>query len=168
MSGNEKRGVQDLFLQEKPVRILILLKKEDKPLYTAIISKEVDGTYAHTLNVLSKLEKLNLVSFRESGRIKLVKLTELGEEVAGALLGLEDLLGLGEIVAGIEEVYESEIKGRLREEMDKEAISKRLSKFKEKLGRYLEEKPQNVSIVARKLIKKADDTLAEALGYSPG
>ena len=162
-----KRAAQDIFLQEKPVKILILLKKESKPLYTAIISKEIDGTYAHTLNVLSNLEKLNLVSFKESGRIKLVKLTELGEVVAGSLLNLIDLLGLGEVEAEIEQVYNKEIKGKLREEMNKDAISKQLGKLKEKLEVFIEEKPQNISIMARKLIKKVGDVLAEALGYPP-
>jgi len=163
-----KRNVEDLFLQEKPVKILILLKRENKPLYTAIISKEIDGTYAHTLNVLAELEKLKLVSFKETGRIKLINLTELGEEAAGVLENFIDLLKLGEVEAGVDQIYEREVKGRLREEMNKKAISGQLEKYRGKLKKLAEEKPQNMSLFGRKLLKKVDEVATEALGYPPG
>lgn len=168
MGEKSKRGVGGIFLQEKPAKILIYLKREDKPLYTAVISKEVDATYAHTLNVLSELEKLKLVSFKESGRVKLVKLTELGGEAAEFLINFMGILELGEIEKEIDQTYEKEIKGKLREEMDKESISKKFDKLKVKLNRYLETKPASVSILAKKLLKKADGVLAEAFGYPPG
>ena len=163
-----KRNVENLFLQEKPVKVLIFLKREDKPLYTAIISKEIDCTYAHTLNVLAELEKLKLVSFKETGRIKLVNLTELGEEAAGVLENFIDLLKLGETEARVNQIYEREVKGRLREEMNKRMISKQLEKHKENLKRLAEGRPQNVSLFARKLLKKVDEVAAEVLGYPPG
>ncbi|MDI6884046.1 MAG: hypothetical protein QMD00_02740 [Hadesarchaea archaeon] len=168
MGEKLKRSVSELFLQDKPSKILIYLKKENKPLYTAIISREVDATYAHTLNVLAELKKLKFVSFKESGRIKLVNLTELGSEAAGILISFIDLLELGDIEREMDQTYEKEIKGKLREEMNKEAISKQFDKLKAKLNRYIEEKPTNVSILARKLLKKADDVLAEAFGCPPG
>ncbi|GAH06617.1 unnamed protein product [marine sediment metagenome] len=99
-----------------------MLKSENKPLYTAIISKEIDCTYAHTLNVLAELEKLKLVSFKETGRIKLVNLTELGEEAAAVLENFIDLLRLGDAEAEVNQIYEREIKGRLRAEMNKKAM----------------------------------------------
>jgi len=133
MDKKIKRSVENLFLQEKPAKVLILLKKEEKPLYTAIISKEINCTYAHTLNVLAELEKLKLVIFKEKGRIKLVNLTELGEEAAEVIENFIDLLKLGEAEAGVNQIYEREIKGRLREEMNKKAISKQLEKHKENL-----------------------------------
>lgn len=167
MGEKQKRSVHEFFLQEKPSKILIYLKKEDKPLYTAIISREISGTYAHTLNVLSELKKLKLVSFKESGRIKLVKLTELGAEVAGILIDFIDLLELGEIEGEIDRVHEKEIKGKLRGEMNKEAISKHFDKLREKLNRYMG-KPNNVQILARKLLRKVDEVLAEAFGYPSG
>jgi len=167
MNKKEERGVENLFLQEKPFKVLILLKRENKPLYTAIISKEINCTYAHTLNVLSELEKLKLVSFKETGRIKLVNLTELGVEAADVMENFIDLLKLGEAEAGINQIYEREIKGRLREEMNKKAISRQLEKYKENLNRLAEGKPQNILIFAKKLLKKVDEVVAEALEYPP-
>ncbi len=168
MSVQKKDEVEvGLFLQEKPKNILIYLKKENKPLYTSIISREVNTTYAHTFNVLKKLEKLKLVSFKESGRLKLVKLTELGDEAAGVMINLIDLLKLGETENELQKTYENEIKGRLREQMNKEQISKHLGKLKDKLNEFSKEKPDNVSVMAKKLLKRIDDTLAETLGYPP-
>ncbi|MBA7502953.1 hypothetical protein ES706_01558 [subsurface metagenome] len=165
MGKKINRAVENLFLQEKPLKALILLKSENKPLYTAIISKEIDCTYAHTLNVLAELEKLKLVSFKETGRIKLVNLTELGEEAAAVLENFIDLLRLGDAEAEVNQIYEREIKGRLRAEINKKAISRQLEKHKENLKRLSEGRPQNVLLFSKKLLKKVEEVAAEALGY---
>lgn len=160
-----KDGPYDFFLQNKPKEILIYLKKENKPLYTSIISREVSTTYAHTFNVLKRLEELKLVTFKESGRIKLVKLTELGEEVASAMINLMDLLSLGNMENELYKIHESEIKGKLREQMNKEQIKKLLDKLKIKLSEFSKDKQDNIAIMSKKLLKRIDDVLAEALGY---
>jgi predicted transcriptional regulator len=166
MGEKVKKDVENLFLQEKPAKILILLKKENKPLYTAIISREINGTYAHTLNVLAELERLKLVSFKETGRIKLVRLTELGVEVAQAIQNFTDLVSLAEAEAKVDQLYEREVRGRLREEVAKQRVSKELGRYKRNLE-ALTEKPSNVVLFAKKLIKKIDGIVAEVMGYPP-
>ncbi len=156
------------FLQEKPEKILIYLKKENKPLYTSIISRELRTTYAHTFNVLKRLEELKLVSFKESGRIKLVKLTELGDEVAKVMINLVDLFSLGEIENELGKIYELEIKGKLREQMNKEQIKKHLDKLKEKTAEFSKDKQDASLILSKKLLKRIDEALAEAYGYPQG
>ncbi|MBC7219403.1 MAG: hypothetical protein H5T49_04645 [Hadesarchaea archaeon] len=159
--------LNSLFLQEKPRKIIVYLKKENKPLYTTIIAKEVNTTYAHTFNVLKKMEKLNLVSFKESGRIKLVKLTELGDEVAKTIINLTDLLKVGMLENELFKIYESEVKGKLREQMNKESISKQLNKLKQKLIELSENSQQNVVIQSKKVLKKIEEVLAEVFGLPP-
>lgn len=166
MGRELKRGVQGLFLQDKPAQILILLKKENKPLYTAIISREINCTYAHTLNVLAELERFKLVSFKETGRIKLVNLTELGSEVTQAIQNFIDLITLAEAEAKVDQLYEREVKGRLREEVAKRRISRELGRYKKNLD-ALTEKPPNVVLFAKKLAKKIDAVIAEVMGYPP-
>lgn len=163
----EEEEIYSLFLQEKPRKILIYLKKENKPLYTTIISKEVNTTYAHTFNVLKKMKKLNLVSFKESGRIKLVKLTELGEEVAKTIINLLDLLKIGALENELFKTYDNEIKGKLREQMNKENILRQLNKLRQKLTELSENNQPNVVIQAKKVLKKIDDLLAEVFGLPP-
>lgn len=79
--------LESLFLHQKPVKMLITLKG-DKPKYTTQVSKGVDCTYSHTVKVLEFFRKLGLVQFEKKGRIKIVKLTSDGEDIAHDLEGI--------------------------------------------------------------------------------
>ena len=78
----------ELFLRDKPVEMLVLLKRGGGPKYATQISKGVDCTYSHTIKVLNKFRDLGLVEFKKRGRIKLVSLTPNGEEIAHQFEGL--------------------------------------------------------------------------------
>ncbi len=52
------------------------------PKYATILSKEVDCTYSHTVKLLDLFKNYGMVDFDKRGRIKIVKLTEVGENVA--------------------------------------------------------------------------------------
>ena len=75
-----------LFLHTKPVRLIISLKKG--PQYATILSKEIDCTYSHTVKLLDKFKKLELVDFEKKGRIKIVKLTQVGEALSHGFEGV--------------------------------------------------------------------------------
>lgn len=79
MALKEKFGPK-LFLRTKPVRMLTSLKAGPK--YATILSKEVDCTYSHTVKLLDSFKDFGLVDFEKKGRIKIVKLTDLGEDLA--------------------------------------------------------------------------------------
>ncbi|MCC5994064.1 MAG: helix-turn-helix domain-containing protein [Candidatus Aenigmarchaeota archaeon] len=68
------------FLHVKPVKILTSLRSGPK--YVTLIAKEVDITYSHAIKLLDIFNELGLVEFEEKGRIKMVKLTDSGEEIA--------------------------------------------------------------------------------------
>lgn len=80
------KNVVSLFLRVKPISILIALKKGPK--YATQVSKEVDCTYSHTVKLLDELEKLKLVEFKKQGRIKVIELTEDGEDLAHSIEGV--------------------------------------------------------------------------------
>lgn len=84
---NTKSFFESLFLHEKPVKMLISLKN-DRSKYTTQVSKDVDCTYSHTVKVLNMFKKMGLVSFDKKGRIKHVKLTRDGDELALAFEGI--------------------------------------------------------------------------------
>jgi predicted transcriptional regulator len=82
------RNVFDnLFLHSKPVKMLIALRS-DSVRYATQVSKTVDCTYSHTVKVLELFSRLGLVNFDKKGRIKLIKLTPDGEEIAHDFEGL--------------------------------------------------------------------------------
>ncbi len=74
--------LEDLFLREKPARILLALKTAKIPVYATILSKEADCTYSHTIKILNVLQNMGLVVFEKKGRIKGVKLTDDGWDIA--------------------------------------------------------------------------------------
>ena len=75
--------LDELFLREKPAKIFLGLKTaKDKSTYATILSKQADCTYSHTVKILGNLQKLGLVEFEKTGRIKKVKLTDDGWDVA--------------------------------------------------------------------------------------
>lgn len=83
----------DIFFRRKPALMLVALKKLSKARYGSILAKEVDCTYSHAVKILQTLEKLNLVVFEKKGRIKLIKLTKKGQEVAEHIDSIRRLLG---------------------------------------------------------------------------
>ena len=72
----------DIFFRRKPALMLVALSKVSKARYGSVLAKEVDCTYSHAVKILQTLEQLGLVSFEKKGRIKLIKLTKKGQEVA--------------------------------------------------------------------------------------
>ena len=87
MKKMQKNVFEDLFLHSKPVKMLTSLKNESIQ-YATQVSKAVDCTYSHTVKVLEQFRKLGLVQFEKKGRIKLIKLTEEGLEVAHDFEGI--------------------------------------------------------------------------------
>lgn len=84
MAGPERKTgiLEELFLREKPARILLGMKSKDNPVYATILSKEADCTYSHTIKILNIFKKLGIVEFEKSGRIKKVLLTDDGWDIA--------------------------------------------------------------------------------------
>jgi len=82
----------DIFFRRKPALMLVALKKVSKARYGSLLAKEVDCTYSHAVKILQILEKLGLVTFEKQGRIKLIKLTKKGGDVANDIDSIKRLL----------------------------------------------------------------------------
>jgi len=70
----------------KPMKILLELR--NGPKYASIIAKKIDCTYSHTVKLLDLFKDLGIVEFEKKGRIKIIRLTEYGNEVAKAVESL--------------------------------------------------------------------------------
>lgn len=77
-----KNALENLFLREKPSKILIGLKTAKGSVYATILSKEADCTYSHTIKILESFKKMGMVKFEKKGRIKKVVLTDDGWDIA--------------------------------------------------------------------------------------
>lgn len=74
--------LEELFLRKKPVRLLLNIKNKGDA-YVSVLAKETDCTYSHTVKLLDVFRNLGLVEFEKEGRIKFVKLTQDGTDLAG-------------------------------------------------------------------------------------
>jgi predicted transcriptional regulator len=82
----------DVFFRRKPALMLVALKRLTKARYGSVLAKEVDCTYSHAVKILQMLEKLGLVLFEKKGRMKLIKLTKKGQEIADNIENIKRLL----------------------------------------------------------------------------
>ncbi len=88
----ENKDNFDIFFRRKPALMLVSLKKNTRMRYGSILAKEVDCTYSHAVKILQTLEILKLVDFEKRGRIKVIKLTKKGIEVAEAIENIQKLI----------------------------------------------------------------------------
>lgn len=82
----------DLFFRRKPALMLIALKKVSRAKYGSVLAKEVDCTYSHAVKILQILEELGLVVFEKKGRIKIIKLTKKGTQVADNIESIKQIV----------------------------------------------------------------------------
>ena len=88
----EPRDNLDIFFRRKPALLLVALKRLARARYGRVLAKEVDCTYSHAVKILQSLERLGLVMFEKKGRIKLIKLTKKGQEIADNIENIKRLV----------------------------------------------------------------------------
>lgn len=84
--ATKEKMLPKLFLRVKPVKMLSSLR--GGPKYATILSKEVDCTYSHTVKLLDLFKDYGLVEFDKKGRIKMIRLTDVGSDLCGAVENL--------------------------------------------------------------------------------
>lgn len=83
-----------IFLREKPIELLLCLTRGNvREKYPSMLAKDSKCTYSHTVHLLQRMEKVELVKFEKKGRLKLVALTKKGEDVSGLLESLAKTFG---------------------------------------------------------------------------
>jgi len=83
----------ELFFRKKPALMLMALRRVNKAKYGSVLAKDVDCTYSHAVKILQTLEDQGLVMFEKKGRIKIIKLTKKGQEVAENIESIKRVLG---------------------------------------------------------------------------
>lgn len=130
--------MKNVFFQEKSRDVLLSLEESGGACITEV-SRAINGTYAHTFNVIKDLEKLAIVTTKKEGRIKFVTLTEKGNQLASLMRSFQEVL------------LAKELKPKSKKEK-KQNITNGGSE--EKLNRYLVAlETLNESITAKKITR---------------
>ena len=84
----------DVFFREKPAMMLVHLNNDKNATYASVLAKKVDCTYSHVVKTLQHMQKEGLVVFEKSGRLKLLRLTKKGKDVADHIDAVRNSLKL--------------------------------------------------------------------------
>jgi predicted transcriptional regulator len=152
-------------VQEKPTGIVLILREGET--YPSAVAKKVGTTFAHALHILAKLEKAGLVASREEGRIRRVKLTEKGEELASALEKLRGMVEVMEAYTELEDLYAREVESKLREEVDREGVMRRLEGLRGRV-KGLSQREDEVGRGAKKFLERVEEVEKEVKGIVVG
>lgn len=86
-----KDKIFNVFFREKPALMLLGLHNSPR-VYASYLAKQIDCTYSHVVKVLQEMEKANIVMFEKQGRLKLLKLTPKGKEIATHISAINNTL----------------------------------------------------------------------------
>lgn len=88
----KNKKIFDVFIREKPAMMLVHLLNPSSEPYASTLAKKVDCTYSHVVKILQEMEDAGLVNFEKTGRLKILKLTKKGEEVAKHIESISNAL----------------------------------------------------------------------------
>jgi len=88
----KNKKIFDVFIREKPAMMLVNLLNPTTEPYASTLAKKVDCTYSHVVKILQEMEDAGLVNFEKSGRLKILKLTKKGEEIAKHIEAINNAL----------------------------------------------------------------------------
>ena len=89
---NKFENSETLLFKDKQTKILLLLKNSDQNWYISKLAKESNTTYVHTCNFILNCEFAGIMKSEKNGKMKKVKLTEMGIVIAGKIEEIYSLM----------------------------------------------------------------------------
>ena len=86
------KEIFNVFFREKPTMMLVGLKNSKSESYASALAKSIDCTYSHVVKILQEMEKAGLINVEKQGRLKLLKLTKKGNEIAEHIDGIRNII----------------------------------------------------------------------------
>ncbi len=79
---------KSILLMDKQARMLVALKDQMQSWYISSLAKATGTTYVHACNFLLECERLGIVRSEKHGKIKTIRLTEKGAQIAELVSGI--------------------------------------------------------------------------------
>lgn len=111
-----------IILKDKQARIILSLKSKEQEWYLSSLAKATGTTYVHACKFINACEGKGLTESERHGRIKAIKLTERGVQLAELVSG----------IYGIMNQPQKEAEAKERKEAEKEKKEDKENKDKEK------------------------------------
>ncbi|MAE13408.1 hypothetical protein CMO92_02485 [Candidatus Woesearchaeota archaeon] len=81
----KNKKIFNVFFREKPAMMMVTLLNSSNDIYASSLAKVVDCTYSHVVKILQEMQKAGLILFEKQGRLKILKLTKKGEDIAKSI-----------------------------------------------------------------------------------
>ena len=78
----------DILFNKHPARLLVALDSEGESIGSSL-SREINCTWCHVVNLLNKFESSGLVTTKNGGRKKVITLTDDGLEIVKHIKGVQ-------------------------------------------------------------------------------
>lgn len=85
-------GGSEILFKEKQTKILLALRNSQQPWYLTTLASACGTTYVHTSNFIKKCEEMGITSKEKHGKIKEIKLTEKGLQIANLLSNIYTII----------------------------------------------------------------------------
>ena len=82
-----------IILKDKQARIILSLKSKDQEWYLSSLAKATGTTYVHACKFITACESKGLTESERRGRVKTIRLTDKGMQVADLISGIYGIVG---------------------------------------------------------------------------
>lgn len=90
--GDAISDFYSLLLKEKQAKMLAALSNGAQEWNISTLAKASDTTYVHVSRFVSACEKIGLIESVRHGRVKSIKLTQKGSEVASSISNISNII----------------------------------------------------------------------------
>ncbi len=84
----EMHSQVSIIFKDKQAKIILSLKNPGQSWYISSLAKASNTTYVHTCNFIALCENIGITTSEKHGKIKVIKLTEKGSQIAEMIAGI--------------------------------------------------------------------------------
>ncbi len=88
----EPKRPETIILKDKQARIILSLREKEQEWYLSSLAKATDTTYVHACRFIGMCEGLGITTSERHGKIKVIKLTEKGNQIADLISGIYGMM----------------------------------------------------------------------------
>jgi predicted transcriptional regulator len=89
-----ERPPETIILKDKQARIIMSLRVPGQDWYLSSLAKATDTTYVHACRFIGMCEGLGITTSEHHGKIKVIRLTDKGMQIAELIASIYGMMGL--------------------------------------------------------------------------
>ncbi len=91
--AEQPKKEETIIFKDKQARIIMSLRTPGQDWYISSLAKATDTTYVHTCRFIGMCEAIGITSSEKHGKIKVIRLTERGTQLADMVASIYAIIG---------------------------------------------------------------------------